>query len=528
MANLRLLLPTCACCRQNVLPATMTDEWRTAADWLPFDAQQEVQLSAPIQALRFFLQARLSRRIVLWVFASILLIEAVILLPSIYRRQQELLSYLRALSTARVEGALSAIKLANPAGLPAHLSTDFLTQLKMLAPSDVVRGGALYRITGERIDSFGELPHLTFAEVNVNKNAMYYDWATQRYDAAWTMKVLDGRYVLVVRHDTQSVQRELIAFIIRIAGLVTIISIFVTIGTLIGLERILIMPILLLRNDLLTAGRALQDAAPRLQPPLFASLKRRRRDELGEVITAFEQMYQQISDSIAESRQAEKALERLAEIGELAAMIVHEVRNPLTTVMMGLKSFEALDLSEHSRLRLELATAEAERLQRLLNEILHYSRCQMLQAMPLEMNALIEELLESMRAMPAAEGRKIAFTASSPVQVLADRDKLKQVFINLISNACEAISVGETVDWSLRTCDAQRRLCIQIHNGGEPIPSEVLMQITMPFFTTKSSGNGLGLAIVKQIVEAHQGKLEIDSSAKIGGTCVTVSLPYIE
>jgi len=606
-------------------------------------------LSAPIQALRFFLQARLSRRIVLWVFASILLIEAIILLPSIYRRQQELLNNLRALSTARVEGALAAINLAHP----MNTAAEFLAQLKMLAPSDVVRGGALYRLTGERINSFGESPELTFAEVRANKAATRYDWATQRYDAAWAMKVLDGRYVLIVRHDTHSVQQELIAFIGRIAGLVMIISIFVTIATLAGLERILIMPILLLRNDLLRAGQELQqnNAQPN-QIPAFDSLRFRRRDELGEVITAFEQMYHQIANSIAERRQvevelrqseekfskafraspsailistlasgriievndsflqlygsdlasvvgrtaqelnlwaepeyraemlqllrqagsarnleytfhnrqgeprsvlfsaetiqlngeeclvsvanditerkqAEKALERLAEIGELAAMIVHEVRNPLTTVMMGLKSFESLDLSERSRTRLDLATAEAKRLQRLLNEILQYARCQTLQTTELEINRLIEGMLESLRAMPAAAERQIVFTAIQPTKVLGDRDKLMQVFINLISNACEAIPAGETVTWSLEICKPQRHLWIRIHNGGEPIPPDILMQLTMPFFTTKASGNGLGLAIVKRIVEAHMGEFNIASSTEIGGTCVTVSLPYV-
>ncbi|MBW4464873.1 MAG: PAS domain-containing protein [Pegethrix bostrychoides GSE-TBD4-15B] len=604
-------------------------------------------MSAPIQALRFFLQARLSRRIVLWVFASILLIEAIILLPSIYRRQQELLNNLSALSMARVEGALAAMRLSQPMQLG---SPDFLAQIRLLAPSDVVRGGALYRLTGEQMDSFGEPPQLTFEQAQ-RQTAMRYDWQTRRYDAAWTLKALDGQYVLIIRHDSSSVQRELLAFVGRIMGLVMIISVFVTIVTLIGLERILIMPILLLRNDLLKAGQALpQEGDP--PPPQFDSLKRQSQDELGEVIAAFEQMYHQISEAIAERRQveselrqseekfskafrgspsavlisalesgriievndsflqlygsdldavvgrtakdlnlwatatsrdqmlqqirqsgsvrnleytfrnrqgeprsilfsaetiwldgeeclvsvanditerkqAEKALERLAEIGELAAMIVHEVRNPLTTVMMGLRSFESLDLSERSRLRLDLATAEAERLQRLLNEILQYARCQALQASELEINALIAEMLESLQAMPAAAGRQIAFTPIQPVRLLADRDKLKQVLINLIGNACEAVSVGETITWRLKLDAALRQLCIEIQNGGEPIPAEVLAQLTMPFFTTKSSGNGLGLAIVKQIVDAHKGQLEIHSSAEIGGTCVRVILPCL-
>ncbi|WP_225931238.1 two-component system sensor histidine kinase NtrB [Leptolyngbya sp. 7M] len=234
-----------------------------------------------------------------------------------------------------------------------------------------------------------------------------------------------------------------------------------------------------------------------------------------------------VANDITERRQTEKALERLAEIGELAAMIVHEVRNPLTTVIMGLQSFQTLELSDRARLRLELALEEAERLQRLLNEILQYARCQKLDLAELELNTLIQEMLETIRTMPAAQGRLIKFTPVDPIRVLGDRDKLKQVFINLISNACEAVALGESITWKIDACQLQRTVCVQIHNGGEPIPGDLLPRLTKPFFTTKSSGNGLGLAIVKQIVEAHNGELMIDSSESIGGTTVTVMLPFV-
>jgi signal transduction histidine kinase len=167
-------------------------------------------------------------------------------------------------------------------------------------------------------------------------------------------------------------------------------------------------------------------------------------------------------------------------------------------------------------------------LQRLLNEILQYTRCQTLQAEPLELNTLIQEMLPSIRAMPAAQARRIEFTPVQPVYILGDRDKLKQIFINLISNACEAIAAGEVVSWNINTCPHQRTVCISIYNQGEPISADSLARLTKPFFTTKSNGNGLGLAIVKQIVEAHKGELVIDSSAAIGGTQVTIILPFIQ
>nr|WP_199194228.1 ATP-binding protein [Pleurocapsa sp. CCALA 161] len=98
------------------------------------------------------------------------------------------------------------------------------------------------------------------------------------------------------------------------------------------------------------------------------------------------------------------------------------------------------------------------------------------------------------------------------------------MLINLTTNAFEAIDEGETVTIQVTT-EIMGKVCIQVHNGGKPIPPEVLSNLTTPFYTTKSQGNGLGLAIVKRIVEAHDGELSIESSS-IVGTQVTVKLPY--
>jgi two-component system, sporulation sensor kinase A len=95
------------------------------------------------------------------------------------------------------------------------------------------------------------------------------------------------------------------------------------------------------------------------------------------------------------------------------------------------------------------------------------------------------------------------------------QDKLKQVIINLVTNACEAVDTGEVITIDLKVSE-KHRVCIQIHNGGTPIPAEVLPQLTKPFFTTKASGTGLGLAIVKRIVEAHGGEFTIESGEEIG------------
>jgi signal transduction histidine kinase len=237
----------------------------------------------------------------------------------------------------------------------------------------------------------------------------------------------------------------------------------------------------------------------------------------------------EVKKRTAELRAAQAKLveqERLAAIGEFAAMIVHEIRNPLTTMRMGLKYFQKTILTESAQERLSLALSEASRLERLLSEILLYAKPQVLQLCELDVNEFIHELLIPIREMPEAVERQIEFIpALSTVKIVGDKDKLKQVFINILRNACEAVSVGEIIKWEVDYSDIDQ-VCIHVHNGGEPIPPEVLTKLSSPFFSTKPSGTGLGLAITKRIVNAHNGKLLI-CSEMIKGTTVSVQLPTV-
>ena len=230
-----------------------------------------------------------------------------------------------------------------------------------------------------------------------------------------------------------------------------------------------------------------------------------------------------LARDITARKQMERAQARLAEIGELAAMIVHEVRNPLTTVLMGLHAFEKMDLPERAKMRLTFALEESERLQKLLNEILMYAREQSLDLEPVELGAFLQMLCDEFCHQPIAADRIIrTIGCDQPKPMVGDRDRLKQVFINLLSNACEAISPGEIITCSLsQEADV---ITTQVQNGGDPIPPDVLPKLTQPFFTTKSSGNGLGLAITRRIIEAHHGTFQITSSVE-SGTIVIVQLP---
>jgi PAS domain S-box-containing protein len=248
------------------------------------------------------------------------------------------------------------------------------------------------------------------------------------------------------------------------------------------------------------------------------------RDEAGQICRIAG-----IAEDITERKQAQqemlKAFASLAEVGELAAMIVHELRNPLTTVLMGLNAFKKIPLPKPAKERLALSLDEAERIRNLLSEILLYAKPQSLQFAALELNEFIAEILGPIRMMPSAMNKRIVFIpAPTSVHIMGDKDKLKQIFINLIDNACEAVKTGDTITWSLDSPVISPWVDIQIHNGGKPIPPELLLKLDKPFYTTKSSGTGLGLAIVKRLVEAHGGKLSITSSAS-EGTIASVRLP---
>jgi signal transduction histidine kinase len=219
---------------------------------------------------------------------------------------------------------------------------------------------------------------------------------------------------------------------------------------------------------------------------------------------------------------------RLAEIGALSAMLVHEVRSPLTTVLMGLESFQGMELPERAQMRLGLALEEADRLKTLLNEILQYAREQTLEAIDIDMVALVRKLQNEVADLPWAQERTVNVESTLPEAWIAgDTDKPRQVFINLIRNACGAVAAGDTIIWRIARAGHPHHVRVSVHNGGPPIPTEVLEKLGQPFFTTKSGGNGLGIAIVKRIVEAHQGDFSIESTAE-QGTTVQVILPLAQ
>ena len=237
---------------------------------------------------------------------------------------------------------------------------------------------------------------------------------------------------------------------------------------------------------------------------------------------------EEVAKRTAQLQEAQTKLiekEKLAAIGQFASTIVHEIRNPTTTILMGLTSLQKLDLDRHNQMRLRLALEEAERLQNLLREILSYAKPQILQAETIELNQFLADLSFALKEMPQAHQKTLKLISdNSQLIIQGDRDKLKQVIINLVKNAFEAIGTGETVTCHL-SLDHNPDYCwIGVLNQGTPIPPEILPKLAEPFVSNKSGGTGLGLAIVKQIVISHGGCLSIESNQKTG-TKISFTLP---
>ncbi len=269
--------------------------------------QQNSQLSGIqkiAQSINSRLKSKLSRRLVLYVFTSIILIEGIILIPSVKKREKELLSQTKQVSSGKVAWILITYPNTSGKKLVNHLS-------ELIHHTPLILGGAVYTSNGQEIGTFGESPELSFSEINNSEKPFIPSRSGSRYDdLVWSGKDMKTNYSIIIRHDASNIKPELLAYIYRIVGLVIIISLFLTITVWLFLEPIVINPILLLRCDLNKAGETIyQDQ----EPPEFQSVSLHRKDELGEVINAFKLMFIKIYEAISERKKAEAALQESLE-----------------------------------------------------------------------------------------------------------------------------------------------------------------------------------------------------------------------
>ncbi|MEW6350507.1 MAG: ATP-binding protein [Thermodesulfobacteriota bacterium] len=220
---------------------------------------------------------------------------------------------------------------------------------------------------------------------------------------------------------------------------------------------------------------------------------------------------------------------KLATIGELAASIAHELNNPLATVSLRAEALLSRTPSDHrDRHSLEIIAQEIERMGNLVANLLQFSRKYQQQISTIDLCDELDKTLELIRGHLRNHGITVAVECASGLPLIrADRQQLRQVFLNLFTNASDAMPSGGTLTIRCGVVEkVELEVLIEISDTGIGIAPEHLAKVLEPFFTTKpeGKGTGLGLPICKRIVKDHGGSMEITS--EVGkGTTVSIVLP---
>jgi signal transduction histidine kinase len=235
--------------------------------------------------------------------------------------------------------------------------------------------------------------------------------------------------------------------------------------------------------------------------------------------------------SYNELRDAQEQLlrrEQLATMGELSAVIAHEVRNPLAIIKNAVSGLHRPTLRDTDRqVLLKILDEEADRLNRLVGDLLAYARPVTPQRQTVHIEDLVRGAVELARAAQQREHQltfDIQLNDSHTIE--GDPDLLRQALVNVAENAIQAMPDGGTL--TVRTQDSKldsaAAVAIAIRDTGEGMDTLVRSKATDPFFTTRPTGTGLGLAIVHRLVHSHGGKVQIESTYG-SGTTVTIILP---
>ncbi len=214
--------------------------------------------------------------------------------------------------------------------------------------------------------------------------------------------------------------------------------------------------------------------------------------------------------------------EQLAAIGNLAAGVAHEIRNPLSSIK-GYATYFSGRFPEGSEDReaARVMVGEVERLNRAVTELIGLSRATDVRLQPVDLGAPIRDTLRLIAQDAALRKVEVSFTETTPLTVSADPDRLRQVILNLCLNALEAMPSGGRLDLELHREDDEcggMRAVLEVRDTGSGIRPEDLPRIFDPYFTTKGGGTGLGLSTAHKIMEAHGGSVSAVSDPGSGAT----------
>jgi two-component system sensor histidine kinase HydH len=220
--------------------------------------------------------------------------------------------------------------------------------------------------------------------------------------------------------------------------------------------------------------------------------------------------------------------EHLATLGRLLAGVAHEVRNPLAGIRSTIQLWQRLPETAHTPESLEAIVAAVDRLNAIVGRLLYFSRADNAERQPVNLNNVLNENLDLLAAQAKNQGIVLERDLAMDLPPVAgSANALRQVVLNLLTNAFQAMPHGGCLRCSSRFRSQERLVEVRVTDTGSGIPHEVRAHLFEPFVTTRPDGTGLGLALCREIVQSHGGRIELEATGS-SGTTFLVLLPAQE
>jgi two-component system, sporulation sensor kinase E len=227
-------------------------------------------------------------------------------------------------------------------------------------------------------------------------------------------------------------------------------------------------------------------------------------------------VFKDVTDKVEMQEQLRKS-DRLNVIGELAAGIAHEIRNPMTALKGFIQLLEGSIKAEHS-MYYQVITSELARMDSIINEFLILAKPQVIRFQEKNVNQIMKETVELLNAQALLYNVQFITNYDDNLPLLfCEPNQLKKVFINIIKNAIEVMPDGGIISIIIKRIE-HNQIYISIQDEGMGIPQDKIKKLGEPFYTTKESGTGLGLMVSYQIIEEHKGTIQIESEEGKGTT----------
>jgi signal transduction histidine kinase len=490
-------------------------------------AKKVLFINAVWDHLRSAFGCRLCKRITVAVFFSILVIEGGILFFSIKNYERD-----RLLEVER-EAVVVMRSILRSVDSKGTLDSQFSNIFKSLRDGSVLVGVRIFDQAGKELIRFGESPGL-FNKVieNPSQSIRRRTNDNTRMDILWPIHRIQTPYLVLSRIDTSEIDNQIVAFVWRIAGLVLLISVFVTIVTMLVLNRMVFTP-------LINLGVRLSAVGSDPNNPEKYYVDSQKSDEWGDVNRAFNRMLQWAYVNLEMIKKKENELQVSKEKAEKANMakskflssMSHELRTPMNAVlgfaqMLKYNPKEPLSKSQEESVGhiltggqhlltliddvLDLAKIEAGKVELVIEDILA--------------TEIVNECLPLIATLAEEQGINVSVPdgAIEVPMVRADYTRFKQVLLNLMSNAVKYNQKNGTVSIAIEEV-ADKRLRIAVTDTGVGIPENKQDELFKPFNrlgaeTSGIKGTGIGLVVCKDLIERMSGAIGMESEVGKGAT----------